>query len=64
MKTSKLKRTFQTAQRVQPDRQVKKKGKIEEPQSFDIVGNFLHNYGMTGENLAHEIFSYLNFSSI
>ena len=64
MKTSKLKRTFQTAQRIQPDRQVKKKRKIEEPESFDIVGSFLHNYGMTGENLAHEIFSYLNFSSI
>ena len=64
MKTSKLKRAFQTAQRIQPDRRVKKKRKMEEPESFDIVGNFLYNYGMTGENLAHEIFSYLDFSSI
>ena len=59
-----MKKTFQMAQRIQPDRQVKKKRKMEEPESFDIVGNFLHNYGMTGENLAHEIFSYLDFSSI
>ena len=64
MKTSKLKRAFQTAQRIQPDRRVKKKRKMKEPESFDIVGNFLYNYGMTGENLAHEIFSYLDFSSI
>ena len=64
MKSSKMKKTFQMAQRIQPDRQVKKKRKLEEPESFDIVGNFLHNYGMTGENLAHEIFSYLDFSSI
>jgi hypothetical protein len=64
MKSLKMKRTFQMAQRIQPDRQVKKKRKVEEPESFDIVGNFLYNYGLTGENLAHEIFSYLNFSSI
>ena len=64
MKSSKMKRTFQMAQRIQPDRQVKKKRKIEEPESFDIVGNFLYDYGLTGENLAHEIFSYLDFSSI
>ena len=35
-----------------------------ESESFDIVGNLLCNYGMTGEDLAHEIFSYLDFSSI
>ena len=64
MKSSKMKRTFQMAQRIQPDRQVKKKRKMKEPKSFDIVGNFLYNYGLTGENLAHEIFSYLDFSSI
>ena len=64
MKKSKMKRTFQMAQRIQPDRQVKKKRKMEEPESFDIVGNFLYNYGLTGENLAHEIFSYLDFSPI
>ena len=37
---------------------------MEESASFDIVGNLLCNYGMTGEDLAHEIFSYLDFSSI
>ena len=37
---------------------------MEESESFDIVGNLLCNYGMTGEDLAHEIFSYLDFSSI
>jgi hypothetical protein len=37
---------------------------MEETESFDIVGNLLCNYEMTGEDLAHEIFSYLDFSSI
>ena len=37
---------------------------MEAPESFDIVGNLLCNYGMTGEILAYEIFSYLDFSSI
>ena len=37
---------------------------MEVSESFDIVGNLLCNYGMTGEDLAHEIFSYLDFSSI
>ena len=37
---------------------------MEKPESFDIVGNLLCNYGLTGEDLAHEIFSYLDFSSI
>ena len=37
---------------------------MEEPESVDIVGNLLCNYGLTGEDLAHEIFSYLDFSSI
>ena len=35
-----------------------------ESESFDIVGNLLSNYGMTGEDIAHEIFSHLDFSSI
>ena len=37
---------------------------MEESESFDIVGNLLCNYGMTGEDITHEIFSYLDFSSI
>ena len=37
---------------------------MEESEGFDIVGNLLCNYGMTGEVLAHEIFCYLDFSSI
>ena len=42
----------------------KRKLKLEEPRSFDIVGNLLCNYGMTGENLVHEIFSYMDASSL
>ena len=52
------------AQRIQPDRQVKKKRKLEVPENFDLVGNLLSNYGLTGENLAHQMFFYLDFSSI
>ena len=67
------------AHRKQPDRQAKKKRKIEqpetldismrkrkleEPRNFDIVGNLLCNYGMTGQNLVRDIFSYTNISSI
>ena len=37
---------------------------MEESEGFDIVGNLLCIYGMTGEDLAHEMFSYLDFSSI
>ena len=62
-----------------PDRQVKKKRKIdmqetleiskrkrklEVPENFDIVGNLLCNYGMTGENLVRDIFSYMDVSSL
>ena len=52
------------AKRIQPDRQVKKKRKMEVPESFDLVGILLDNYGLTGENLAHQIFCSLDFSSI
>ena len=60
--------------RKQPDRQVKEKRKIEipetleiskrkrkleVPENFDIVGNLLCNYGLTGKNLVHDIFSYM-----
>ena len=64
MKKLKVDKNFKMAQRIQPDRQVKKKRKLEKPKSFDIVGNFLYNYGLTGQNLAHDIFSYLDFPSI
>ena len=52
------------ARRIQPDRQVKKKRKMEVPESFDLVGNLLGNYGLTGEIIAHQIFCSLDFSSI
>ena len=64
MKKLKVDKNFKMAQRIQPDRQVKKKRKLEKPKSFDIIGNFLYDYGMTGQNLAHVIFSYLDFPSI
>ena len=56
MKKLKVDENFKMALRIQPDRQVKKKSKLEKPKSFDIIGNFLYNYGMTGQNLAHDIF--------
>ena len=67
------------ALRKQPDRRVKKKRKmempenlkiskrkreLEEPRNFDIVGSLLRNYGMTGENLVRDIFSYMDVSSL
>ena len=64
------------ALRKQPDRRVKKKRKMEmpeiskrkrefvEPRNFDIVGNLLCNYGMTGSNLVRDIFSYMDVSSL
>ena len=52
------------ALRKQPDRKAKKKPKMEDPENFDMIENLLINYGMTGENLAHQIFSYLDFSSL
>ena len=60
---------FKMASRKQPDRQVKKKRKSEldeptEPRNFDIVGTLVCNYGMTGENLVREIYSYMDVSSL
>jgi len=68
------------ALRKQPDRRVKKKRKLEtpenfdinkrktrkleDPENFDIIGSLLCNYGLTGENLARKIFSYMDVSSI
>ena len=37
---------------------------MAESKNFDIVGVFLSNYGMTGENIALQIFSNLDFSSL
>ena len=64
MKKLKVEKNFKMAQRIQPERRVKKKRKLEKPKSVDIIGNFLYNYGLTGQNLAHDIFSYLDFPSI
>jgi hypothetical protein len=68
------------ALRKQPDRRVKKKRKLEtpknfdinkrktrkleDPENFDIIGSLLCSYGLTGENLARDIFSYMDVSSI
>ena len=65
------------ALRKQPDRQVKrkiemqenfditkKKRKMVDSRNFDIVGNLVCNYGMTGNNLVHEIFSYMDETSL
>ena len=37
---------------------------MTECNNFDIIGVFLSDYGMTGENIAIQIFSYLDFSSL
>ena len=37
---------------------------MAESKNFDIVGVFLSDYGMTGENVALQIFSNLDFSSL
>ena len=58
--------------RKQPGRRVKRKSKDSEstaesaPESnqFNMIGDLISNYGMTGENVAHQIFSQLDFSSL
>ena len=63
------------ALRKQPDRQTKrkmqenleiskKKRKMVDPRNFDIVGKLVCNYGMTGKNLVHDIFSYMDETSL
>ena len=42
----------------------KRKRKSEEPKNFDIIGVFLSDYGLTGQNIALQILSYLDFSSL
>jgi hypothetical protein len=42
----------------------KRKLELEEPSSSDIIGTLVSNYGMTGENLVHKIFSYMDVSSL
>ena len=37
---------------------------MAESKNFDIVGVFLSDYGLTGQNIALQIFSYLDFSSL
>ena len=37
----------------------KRKLELEEPSNFDIIGTLVSNYGMTGENLVRNIFSYM-----
>ena len=37
---------------------------MAESKNFDVVSVFLSDYGMTGENIALQIFSYLDFSSL
>ena len=58
--------------RKQPGRRVKRKSNNSEstaespPKSnqFNMIGDLISNYGMTGENVAHQIFSQLDFSSL
>ena len=60
--------------RIQPDRKVKKKidyfsdsktnKEMKDSKKFDMIGDWTSNYGSTGANLARQIFSYLDFSSL
>jgi len=58
--------------RKQPGRLVKRKSKNSESTAesglesnqFNFIGDLISNYGMTGENVAHQIFSQLDFSSL
>jgi len=53
--------------RIQPDRIVKKKCETmwpRKPRNFDLLGDWISNYGITGSNLTYWIFSYLDFSSL
>ena len=69
--------SFKIGLRKQPDRQVKrkiemqgnleiskKKRKMVDSRNFDIVGKLVCNYGMTGKNLVHDIFSYMDETSL
>ena len=42
----------------------KKYHKMTECNNFDIIGVCLSDYGLTGESIAIQIFSYLDFSSL
>ena len=59
--------------RKRPGRRVKRKSENSEltaesggskSNQFDIIGDLISKYGMTGENVAHQIFSQLDFSSL
>ena len=58
--------------RKQPGRRVKGRSKnsestaesAPETNQFNMIGDLISNYGMTGENVAHQIFSQLDFSSL
>ena len=53
--------------RKQPDRKAKRKSSNEptkECTDFDFIELLLYNYGMTGENLARQILSFMDFRSI
>ena len=58
------------SERKQPDRIAKKRTHEmmiakSKPRKFDLIGELLSNYGeMTGGNITHEIFSYLDFSAL
>ena len=69
--------SFKITLRKQPDRQAKykiemqenleitkKKRKMVDSRNFDIVGKLVCNYGMTGKNLVHDIFSYMDETSL
>ena len=42
----------------------RKRDKMARSKNIDIVGVFLSDYGLTGENIAIQIFSHLDFSSL
>ena len=51
------------AQNAKPDQKAQIK-RTEEPTEIDIIGGLISNYSLTGENLARQILSYMDFRSI
>ena len=51
------------AQNAKPGQKAQIK-RTEEPTEIDIIGGLISNYSLTGENLARQILSYMDFRSI
>ena len=62
-KKATLKKTIGEKAIAKPDQKAQIK-RTEEPTEIDIIGGLISNYSLTGENLARQILSYMDFRSI